>query len=213
MLHIGTWLWGDKYPPQYVENLKAGLARNLTTPYSFHVWKPQEADLELTRIPGCFARLRTFDPAWQLQQGIIAGDQIVVLDLDLVVVGNLDGAFELDDDFAILAGVNASNPCPFNGSVWMLRAGQLEEMWSGFSLEAAGEMPFHEFPDDQAWFAHMMPDAGRLTPADGFYAFRKPGWNQRADQLPDNAKIVAFPGHRDPAHFKWIGWVEKHWRS
>jgi hypothetical protein len=36
--------------------------------------------------------------------------------------------------FVILHGGNASNPCPFNGSLFMLRAGAHPEVWGDFSL-------------------------------------------------------------------------------
>jgi hypothetical protein len=69
-------------------------------------------------VPGCFARSALFDPEWQARHGIEPGDRFVCLDLDLIVTGPLDGLFDRPEPFAILQGVNASNPCPYNGSVW-----------------------------------------------------------------------------------------------
>lgn len=208
-LHIGTWLWGQKYPSHYVEKLERAVARN-TTDFVFHVWQPLEYDEYLTRIQGCFARLRTFDPEWQKAQGIEEGDRIVCLDLDMVITGELNKVFDRPEPFTILQGVNASNPNPFNGSVWMLKAGYRPDVWSDFSLEKAKRIPWFMFPDDQAWFHHMMPDAAAFGPETGVYAFCKNGWTTGAG-LPTNARIVAFPGHRDPAQFTHINWVRKHW--
>lgn len=210
MIHIGCWRWGSKYGPEYVDRLQAALFRNVSKVFMFHVWEPRPEDRYLTEIPGCFARLRTFDPKWQKDQCIREGEKIVCLDLDLVVTGSLDGLFDRAEPFVILQGVNAKNPCPMNGSLWMLRAGYRPDVWSEFSLDLASKIVFDSFPDDQAWFWDMMPDAGAFGPEQGVYAFQKPGW-PKGDALPKDARIVAFPGWRDPAKFTNLEWVRRHW--
>lgn len=210
MIHFSTWLWGKKYPANYLQNLEAAVARNYCRPYRFHVWRPGREDIHLTKRDGCFARLRTFDPAWQAAHGIEPGERIVCLDLDLVVTGILDQVFDRPEPFVILQGVNAANPCPYNGSVWMLRAGYRPDVWQDFSLEAAAAVPHFAFPDDQAWLHAKIPHAASFGPMDGVYAFKKPGWPSGVS-LPKGARIVAFPGHRDPAQFAWLLWIKQHW--
>ena len=207
-LNVATWAWGSKYGREYLDRLRAGVSRHLRQPHKFWVFHPDERDRHLTEVPGCFARLRMFDPAWQRRHGLEG--RFVVLDLDLIVTGDLGPMFEGDEPFRILQGVNASNPCPFNGSVWRLDVGHRPDVWTEFGLEAAAKVPHDKFPDDQAWFAHMMPDAGAFGPKDGVYAFQKPGW-PRGEALPRNARIVAFPGWRDPVGFKHLDWVKEHW--
>lgn len=210
MIHVVTWRWGSKYGSHYVDRLRAGVARHLPAA-RFIVATPAPEDRHLTEIPGCFARLRVFDPAWQAANGIAAGETIVSLDLDMVVTGSLAGLFDGPEPFSILQGVNAANPCRYNGSVWKLRAGYLPDVWSEFSLEAVEAVTVAEFPDDQRWFEYMMPDAGAYGPADGVYGFCKPGWPGGA-ALPGNARLVAFFGWRDPSKFIAIPWVQRHWR-
>jgi hypothetical protein len=211
-LIISTWCWGTKYGPDYVAKLASGVRKNLSEPHRFAVFFPSEEDEYLTEIPGCFARLRTFDPAWQEANGIEPGDRIVCLDLDTVIAGSLDGLFDREEPFVILQGVNSANPCPMNGSLWMLTAGYRPDVWHEFSVELAAKVPFYEFPDDQAWFADMMPDAGSFGPEDGVYAFQKKGW-PKGEGLPRNARIVAFPGWRDPSQYVRLDWVAEHWRA
>lgn len=211
MIHITTWLWGTKYGPEYIQRLRAGVTRHMTQEHRFLVCNPTRADLPLTHIPGCFARLRAFDPAWQARQGIKPGERIVCLDLDLIVTGGLDAVFDRDEPFVILQGANSANPCPYNGSVWQLRAGYRPDVWFDFSLASAAEMPFFEFPEDQAWFHHKMPGAaGWRAGQDGVYAMGKPGW-PKGTALPPDARIVAFPGRRDPSQFTHLDWVKRHW--
>lgn len=207
---VCVWKWGQKYAPHYVHRLVNALNRKMAGARVIIVEPPAE-DQYLTEIPGCFARLRTFSPEWQAANGIAEGDRIVVMDLDMVVTGGLWKVFDRQEPFVILQGVNARNPCPYNGSVWMLRAGYRPDVWSEFSVERASNVPHYIYPEDQAWFAALMPDAGAFGPKDGVYGMDKPGW-PKGEALPSNARLVAFFGHRDPSQFTHLDWVKEHWR-
>jgi hypothetical protein len=231
MLTVITFWWGDKYPPEYVERLRAGFARHLREPHRFvcavdgnleeqaqrlaSVGPPFSVthirDRQLLAIRGCFARLRLFDPEWQRE--LLVDDRIVCVDLDAVVTGPLDPLFFRSDPFLILQGANASNPCPYNGSLWMLRAGYRPDVWSDFSIAAAKRVPYYEFPDDQAWLNAKIPDGAgwNVGPESGIWSFAKRGW-PKDNHLPDNAKLVVFPGWRDPSKFRYLPWIHEHWR-
>lgn len=207
-----TWQWGEKYPPVYVERLAAGVGRHLGKDHRFLVCRPAQEDMHLTRIPGCFARLRAFDPSWQRALGIREGDRIVCLDLDLIVTGPLGGLFDRPEPFVIMQGANSANPCPYNGSMWMLTAGYRPDVWHDFSPAKLDVIPRFEFPDDQGWFWHKFSRAagwrcGRQT---GVYAFQQRGW-PGGELLPRGARVVAFPGRRDPSQYTHLSWVREYW--
>jgi len=221
MLAVCCFLWGEKYSAAYVERLAAGVRRNLKQPHRFlcmteryrnvsfsegierhAIKRPELADRS------CFCRLQLFDTGWQRNREL--GDRIVSIDLDNVIVGSLDALLDRREDFVILQGVNSSNPCPYNCSMFMLRAGSNGHVWQEFSVEEASKVPFDSFPDDQAWLAEMIPSAGAWGPQDGVYAFEKPGWPKGHD-LPSNARVVAFPGHRDPSKYTRLDWVRSNW--
>lgn len=221
VLTVCTWKWGNKYSDADVARLAAGVRRNMKQAFRFLLitddiesappgvepWAIR--DPELTKIPGCFARLRMFDPEWMAWHDI---DWLVCLDLDLIVTGPLDELFDRNIPFKILQGANAVNPCPYNGSMMMIRKDAHQKVWSEFSINAAWKVPWHEFPDDQGWIWHKVPNAaGWKAGHDGVYAFQKPGW-PAGDDLPRDARIVAFPGCRSPEKFKHLGWVKQHWR-
>lgn len=221
MLAVCTFLWGDKYSPEYVERLAAGVRRWLKQPHRFLCMTERERDVHFSdgierhaikdrNLIGrdCFCRLRLFDPGWQKNRRI--DGNVVSIDLDNVIVGPLDELFERPESLVILQGVNAVNPCPFNASIFMLKAGTNEHVWTAFSREAAQEIEYHEFPDDQGWLAEMVPNAGAWGPNDGVYALAKPGWPKGLN-LPTNARIVAFPGGRDPNQFTRLDWVRSNW--
>lgn len=217
---VMTWKWGTKYSDEYVRKLAAGVKRHLQTAHRFLCVTDDPIDgIETTIIkdpgltlrPGCFARLRTFDEVWQRDIG--ATERIVCLDLDVVITGTLDPLFDRPESFVILQGANEKNPNPFNGSCWMLRAGAHPEIWDDFTLEAAGKTKFYAFPDDQGWFWDRMPNAAGWPcgPDSGVWSFGKRGW-PRNNQLPAGARMVAFPGYRDPSMFENLDWVKEHWR-
>ncbi len=219
MLHVTTWLWGDKYGPHYLDRLRAALARNIKQPYRFIVLADKITstdgrpiqDIELTKVKGCFARLRMFDPQWQFIREIKEDERIVQIDVDSIITGELDPLFDRDEPFVILQGGNYQ-PCPYNGALWMLRAGAHPEVWSDFSLEAASTISYHEFPDDQGWLWHKLPNAAgwQTGPTSGCYVYQKPGW-KTGERLPDGARYVTFSGKRSPDKIAHLDWVQRHW--
>lgn len=229
MLFVCTWLWGSKWSDDYAQHLFAGLRRNLKQNYrsvlitdrqftgdADIVCQMDDADKALATRPGCLVRMRMFDATWQVRIGAQPGDRIVNIDVDTVITGHLDPLFDRTDEFTIMQGFNQTNSCPFNGSLWMFRAGERHDVWEDFSFEAyaARKVPFHAFPDDQGWLHYKFPNAGRWSADDGVYAFKKITWppvvNGVKHGLPGNARVVAFPG-RDPKRYQWLGWVRQHW--
>lgn len=220
-LVIATWFWGTKYSPDYVAKLAHGVRRNLKQQHRFVCFSDVPLridgvecgvlpDPDLTKVAGCYARLRMFDPAWQQMW---FADRLVCIDLDTIIVGRLDPLFDRPEPFVIMQGGNYSNPCPYGGALMMLRRGAHPQVWSDFSLDAASQVPFHEFPDDQGWLWNKIPDAAgwRCGPESGVFVFRKPGWPDD-DVLPNNARIVTFNGWRSPHKLRHLGWVRQNWR-
>lgn len=211
-LKICCWLWGTKYSHEYVRKWSDGLRRHVKQPYEVIIFSPDETTRHLTKIPGCFCRLKMFDPAWQHENNITSDDRLVCTDLDVIFTRQLDPLFDRSDPFVILGGANAQNPCPFNGSLMMVRGGHHHNVWTTFSLDAAKKVPYFEFPDDQAWLHHKLPNAAtwQVGPTSGIYSFQKRGWPGN-DVLPLDARMVVFPGWRDPSKFTRIEWIREHW--
>lgn len=227
MLTVVTFLWGSKYSADYVERAAAGVHRHLRQPHRFMVLTEGDRIANFSsgivrrtiidpQLIGrhCFVRLRLFDPDWQKANEIT--DRLVCIDLDNVITGPLDPLFDRPETFVVLFGANMANPNPFNCSVFMLRAGAHSHVWREFSLEAAVKIPHYEFPDDQGWIWSQLPDAAGwfLGPRSGIWAFNKgrgeASW-PRDNSLPPGARIVAFPGGRDPSMFTKLDWVRRNW--
>jgi hypothetical protein len=149
-------------------------------------------------------------------------DRIVCIDLDTVITGALDPLFDRPEPFVIMQKGNASNPCPYNGALMMIRAGAHPEVWTDFSLEAAAETAHYEFPDDQGWIWHKIPNAAgwKCGSETGVFVFRKPGWpsfdrkmKRGRDDLPKGARLVTFSGGRSPQKYEHLDWVKQNWRA
>ncbi len=222
MLHVVTWFWGDKYSPEYVRKLKNSLLRNVKQEFHFIVMSDQKLDFldtapiqypkGVTLDRNCFVRLQTFSREWQQSEGIEIGDKILSIDVDCVVTGELDPLVDTDNKFMIMQGGNFQ-PCPYNGALQLLTVGHHRDVWDDFTIDRASQVPFHEWPDDQGWLWHMIPNAAgwKCGPEHGVYVFHKPGWPERSDNLPEGARVVAFAGKRSPAKFEHLPWIGKHW--
>lgn len=228
MVTVISWLWGNKYGVRDVNRLARGVRKHSKNVERFLLFSDSvkrlaglDSDIEQELLVdrhligrGCFCRLRMFDTVWQSWNKL--NDRIVSLDLDAVIVGPIDELFDRPEPFLILRGANAANPNPFNASVMMLRPGFRPDVWSEFSLAKAEATPFYEFPDDQGWIWHMLPNAAGwpVGAPSGIYGFEKPGWPAYGSQrLPEGARIVAFIGKRKPAQYTHVPWVKKHWES
>ena len=224
-LNVITWLWGQKYGVADVTRLRKACAEYLRCDHSFHLFTdrpgvsyPSAIAVHAISDPvlcerNCFCRLRMFDPEWQKHYGL--DGKIISLDLDLVITGEIDYLFAGDSTFRILQGANASNPCPYNASVMMLRSGHHAEVWNTFSPREALKIPFYEFPDDQGWIHYKLPEVHVWTVGapSGIYAFQKPGWPAGSMALPEDARIVTFIGHRKPHQFAYLPWMQKYWTA
>ncbi len=212
-LRICTWHWGTKYDESYVRRWTDGVHRNVKQPHELMIFQPDAETRYLTDLKGCFCRLKMFSTEWQSSNKVEDGDRLVCTDLDVVFTGELDALFDRPENFVILEGANQVNPCPYNGSLMMLRGGSNHAVWSDFSLNAARRVPFFEFPDDQGWLWHKLPAAAtwKVGKETGIYSFQKRGWPGN-DILPDGARIVVFPGWRDPSKFTKLPWIRENWR-
>jgi hypothetical protein len=226
MLNVCTWLWGDRYRAEDVHKLRDSVARNLKQRHRFFVvtdapeefpgtetvWIKRE-DYSLLAIKGCFARLRMFDPIWQMENSIY--QPLLCIDVDTVVTGELDPLVDRQEDFVILSGGNASNPCPFNGALLLLRPGTNHHLWRSFSIDNIMNIPHYEFPDDQGWYAQQVPNAGiwKAGPSSGVYVYGKPGWPKGSEELPHGARAVTFIGRKEPRVFQHLEWVRENWAT
>jgi hypothetical protein len=168
------------------------------------------------RLPRCHRRLKLFDHDTQRKIGIADGDVVVSVDLDATVTGNLDHLWSRPETFVGWRRPGSINPCVLNGSMFLLRAGEHQEVWERFdpvvSPIVAAQAGY--LGSDQAWLSYCMGEACPVwTDKDGVIYFGK-DMSRYSGRPPDHASIVFFPGSRKPWHRDVISrhaWVREHY--
>lgn len=206
---------GDAYPFHYVTKLISMVGRHLKLPHSFVCLTDQAqrcdgatfVDVREIGLPGWWAKMVLFEPTWRQRS------QIIYIDLDTVIVGDLSplvgvpGEFAICESFTRLAG-NTGYPCRFNSSVMMIGGGQCAFVWERFERQRGRLMEKHQPYGDQAAIEELYPDAlllQRFVPKGFFLNYR-----HLTMIPPKGAAMVNFGGTHKP-HNCPIPWVQREW--
>ena len=230
MLSVLTWLWAQPgvksaYTADHVNLWATMIRRNLTLPHriacvtdmpagidpSIEIIAPPR-DFEAMRIPTwaetrpqCLRRLVMFAP----DAAATFGERIVCMDLDCVIGRSLDPLFVGDHEFKICQGSTPDRP--YNGSIFMLRAGSRPQVFEKFTREAAIEAGRRFLGSDQAWISHILPREKTWGEPDGVYF-----WNLIGQVEAEISRVTFFPGTPKP----WdvvlgdqASWVVRNYRT
>lgn len=220
MVTVTCFWWHDaqakcrhiyEYTPDHVRALRDMVRRNMSQPHEFVVVTDRPEQLpefdtvkldKTTFVPGSrFAKLMMFRP----DIGSIIGERIFYLDLDCVVTGALDPLVDRDEDLVLWRNPNFGSPrrARYNTSIMLIRAGCRPDLYEGFNPKSDPEKLRAKWGGtDQAWLSvKCSPDEAHWTAADGVYGAGRlkdivPGVGT---ELPENARIVFFPGSREPS--------------
>jgi len=107
MVTVACVLWGDKFSPDYVYNLKSSVQRNSTVDHKFVCFSdrllPGIDTVVLNQgLAGWWNKLQLFD-------GRLDG-QVVYLDLDTLIVDNIDWLLSYKGSFAGIEDLGCVNP-------------------------------------------------------------------------------------------------------
>lgn len=193
--------WGTKYGPRYVNILRAMVARHLAAPHRFVCLTEDPSGLEhqvraLQLRPG---RQGWWNKVELFRPGLFGG-RVLYLDLDVVVVGPLDGLvahkgiIHLDDWRGPRGG--------YGSAVMVWDAGEHVEAWTKFS----GEVSTRHL-GDQDWLSELGGWARLPFPWCVSYRFHC------ANGPPAGAKVVCFHGHPKPHEARDVDWVRRAWRE
>lgn len=235
MLSIVCWKWKPKgtyrstFTARHVDTLAAMVARNYANPHRMVCVTddPEGIDRSIETVPlwddfanvpsphgagnpSCYRRLKAFSA--EAEQWF--GPRFVCIDLDCVIVSDMSPLWDRLDDFVICGDTNPSTP--YNGSMYLLRAGSRKQVWDDFDpiRSPAITKRFGYFGSDQAWIgARLGTLEHRWTAKDGVYSYRNE-IAKRGGALPANARIVIFHGQHDPwcPQCQRLPWVKEHYR-
>jgi len=230
LISVVMMLWHDPqsrrndmwvYGAEHVNLLVRQVDRNLTLPHEFVLIcddAPDGLDPRIRTVPldrttfiptTRFAKLMLFRP----DAGDIIGKRIFYLDLDTVITGNIDAIVGRKEDIVLWRHPyyrKRRKASAYNTSVILLDAGARPQVWTEFPLgKSAKELDAicnGVRSEDQAWVSKVLgPEEATWGEDSGIYSRR-----QIKSGLPADARIVTFPGPREPglpetqAAYPWI---------
>lgn len=182
MINIALVNWrnylgaGDRY----VHGLAAGIDRNmLEESYKLHILT--EDDLP-AGAEGWWNKIALFRPG-----AFPAGERVLYLDLDTVIVGPLDDLARCAAPVAAIS--DFYHPERLASGVMIWTAGECDHVWAQW--DQAGKPQFHP-RGDQGWIERMLPDAQRLDKLlpGQIVSFKK----DCLEGTPEDARLVCFHG-------------------
>lgn len=200
------------YGIQHVEYAMRMVSDNLSLPHQFVVAVDDEyygdiirsdLDVGVVRIskelyrPGKrFQKLMVFRP----DAATLFGERMLVMDLDNVVVGSLDGIASREEDIVLWRNPSPTvKRTPYNTSITLLAAGCRPHVWTEFNIDSSPSVVKAErySGTDQAWVSRCLGKEAVFTEEDGVYSYR-------LDYLKSNVgrqngeRVVCFHGNISP---------------
>jgi hypothetical protein len=202
--------WRDVFHADHVNALGRMLQHYLKIPHrlicitdepegvqceTFPVW----ADPFVPRKPtkhDTYRRLKLFS-VWAAQQW---PGWILVIDLDVVIVGDMTPLITWDDFRILKGGVSR-----YRAGMWLHRTGSRVHIWESFDPETSpfvittyttNGKPWRG--SDQGWISVQCPHERTYTSADGVYMWL--GQVKRRGKIPPNARIIFPMGDVKPWH-------------
>lgn len=212
---------GGFYGPEYVNKLFNMIQRNTTRSFRFVCFTDRRdginAHIECRPLPyqlrGWWCKIPLFAPPQCVED-----DQIVCLDLDVVITGNIDWLLDWRGDFCALAHWQTANGDTtkkyYNGSLWSLKPGTNTHVWE--NLQSCADAVMREYYSDQEWIAEQIPAAptfNELFPGK-VLGFNTHYWNKQPQDRPrgEDAALWIFHGFPKPSEvYKQVDWVKECW--
>jgi hypothetical protein len=203
-----------QYTPEHVKALRAMVAKHLETPHEFVCITDENlSDVRTVQIDRSLFKPGKRLPKLQLFRRDAAewlGSRIFYLDLDCVIVGSLETIVHRAEPLVLWRNPHYGEKpqwAPFNSSMILLDAGSRPDIHETFDPDVGVPQWDH---DDQDWIsAHVELENPHWDHTHGV-------WNQSqipGTRLPAGARIVHFPGRRDPAMIevqRRHPWIREH---
>ena len=139
MLKICTVYFKGFYTPDYVSKLYRSLKRNSSIPFEFICLSDTdvEADIILPynhhdKIKKHWHKLKFFSPYFAYQK---PGDDIIVMDIDQVITGNVDELIghPVEENELVTYGIWWKSILESNGGFYKFKSGSLKYIWDEFA--------------------------------------------------------------------------------
>ena len=240
MIHVVCLKHGDKYGPDYVNKLFNMVCRNtryeLGVDFDFTCYTElrtgidgaiRRMELPRTDIMGWWHKLWFFSPEFVTTVG---PGQVLYLDLDTVIVGNIDEFMDfesIDAPLALLRDVGSwRKPQPpanvnWGSAIMSWQVGWGHQIWKSFTRDVGQEMRSHGH-GDQGYIKYMVPPGDVvfwqdfLSPRSQLVSYK---WQMRDPNkgipdppVPDGVTMIVFHGVPRPHEVSNLTFIQEHWK-
>jgi hypothetical protein len=215
--------WGTRYGPDYVNRLYSMVKRHTARPTRLVCYTEQgegiNTGVEVYPLPHIelpeWPRWKPWRKIslWQKELEGISGE-VLYLDLDLVVTGNLDDFFDYKPGRFCVARNWTSRERIGNTSVYRFKVGSHTYLYD--RVMADWQSVFDRHRNSQTYISREISDM-EFWPDDWCQSFKHsllPAWPFNwfmVPALPPGTKAVAFTGKPDPDEAMVGRWPRKHW--
>lgn len=204
MLTVACVCVGDGFADEYVTNLQRAVERNLSLSHDFVCLSDRTIKgVDCRRVADHFkdwwAKMYLFS-----DYAFTPGDEVIYLDLDTVITGELDSLAALDTDFAMLS--DFLNPKKLASGVMKFRAGECGDILYDWLSFGAPRM----LQGDQMWINMKRPKSDRIQEKLPEYVISyKAGFLQNG--LKPQNSIVCFHGKPRPHEVDDV--MSRYWKG
>jgi len=222
MLNVICLKHGTKYGPEYVNNLYNMVERHLTVPHRFICFTDNDQNInpavEIRRLPDNKFSGWWWKPYIFKEGHFENGDTNLFFDLDMVIIGNIDGLISYSpNDFIGLRDVGRvfrRHPEKLGSAVLRWPANQYSNIWSALEKDPGLSK---RFPGDQDWIWHLHKNTIKFFPDEWIISYKWEArnrtelvrigsrWNFKTVRDPDidpKTCVLAFHGSPDPHEVK-----------
>jgi len=206
-----------KMSSRYVNNLFAGVTQFADREFDFICFTNEELDLdpgiEVRKFPlvssrGVLPRLYMFS-----EESGLFGHQVLCLDLDVVVVGNMKALMSYDGLFCARSKFKLGERHKLDGDIMSFRAGPEATalFWAPFiaDVEQSEEITHGR---ERYWIRHVADDIADRWDEKAPRAVLSYKWHmKRSPAIPKDASIVSFHGYPRP-HQVNKPWLNNLWK-
>ena len=234
--------WGTKYGPEYVNRLHSMVQRHLTIPHRFVCLTDNKDGLnpgiETFPIPSLklpagapergWTKLVSFSPDLSAPGGPELRGEILFLDIDIVIVGNMDAFFQQPGEFLIIRDWQKGD-ITGNSSVYRWTAGAHPDVLEYFRSNLEAVRKRHR--NEQEFLTAHLSGQGKVGywPETWCRSFKRHCIKPfsfliaRETEIPEGTRVLVFHGKPDPheaiagtsgkwyRRFKPATWVSAHW--
>jgi hypothetical protein len=225
MLNVICFYWlGDRWEKDgwaegYINRLQSAVKRNLTLDHKFICFTNEDLRLrdgievrsfDIPIKAGVLPRMYMFS-----ESAGLFGNQVLALDLDVVIVGNLDDIGGYNGVFASRSKFAPGQQHKLDGDVTSFLAGRVleDQLWSPL-LNCPKEVMRITGGRERYWFRHRVGNiAARWDKkCPGQVVSYKRHVRANGNRVPNGARIVSCHGKPRPHEIMDQPWIEEHWR-